>query len=64
MDDGGSEHVPPENFYVESIRKTFQRMIDVPEPLKPNLERKAVYLVQLALLGDYAPRKIMSIIEG
>lgn len=63
MDDVHSEHVPPGDFYGESIRKTFQKMTDMPEPRKGELERKAVYLVQLALLNDYETHKIMRIIE-
>jgi hypothetical protein len=63
MDRGNSSFKPYKTFFGESIRNTFQKMKEVPESKKPELERKAIYIVQLALLSDYTERKIVSIIE-
>ncbi len=64
MDKDDSSFELSEGFYAESIRNTFREMTEITESKRPDLERKAIYIVQLALLSDFTYRKIMSIIEG
>lgn len=64
MESAESRFTPSENFYIESIRNTFQKMPEVQESMRNGLEKKATYLVQLALLNDYEIRKILTVIEG
>lgn len=64
MQESASTHKSSVDFYRECIRKALKSISEIDEEIRENLEEKGIYLVQLALLGNFDKNRIKEIIEG
>ena len=53
-----------ENFYGQSINSSLHKIEGIGEDKIKEIEKKAMQLVQLAMLSDFDHKKIKQIIEG